>query len=76
MEWKFLGRYLNLEEEIIQEIDYNTRPNETRDKTLKVLTEWVNISTPTWEVLGKVLMDAEYILLYEKLLELIKKYAV
>ena len=76
MEWKFLGRYLNLEEDIIDEIDYNTRPNKTRDKALKVLTEWVNISTPTWETLGKALMDAEYVLLYEKLLELIKKYAV
>ena len=38
-EWKFLGRYLDLEEEIIEEIDYNTRPNKTRDKALKVLTE-------------------------------------
>ena len=76
MEWKFLGRYLNLEEDIIDEIDYDTRPNKTRDKALKVLTEWVNISTPTWETLGKALMDAEYVLLYEKLLELIKKYAV
>ena len=76
MEWKFLGRYLNLEEDVIDEIDYNTRPNKTRDKALKVLTEWVNISTPTWETLGKALMDAEYALLYEKLLELIKKYAI
>ena len=46
MEWKFLGRNLNLEEEIIDEIDYNTRPNKTRDKALKVLTEWVNSSAP------------------------------
>ena len=75
-EWKFLGRYLDLEEEIMEEIDYNTRPNKTRDKALKVLTEWVNISTPTWEILGKALLDFECISLYEKLLELIEKYAV
>ena len=75
-EWKFLGRYLDLEEEIIDEIDYNTRPNKTRDKALKVLTEWVNISTPTWETLGKALLDFECISLYEKLLELIEKHAV
>ena len=74
-EWKFLGRYLDLEEETIDEIDYNTIPNRTRDKALKVLTEWVNSSTPTWERLGEALLDAEYILLYEKLLELIEKYA-
>ena len=47
-EWKFLGRYLDLEEETIDEIDYNTIPNRIRDKALKVLTEWVNSSTPTW----------------------------
>ena len=75
-EWKFLGRYLDLEEDIIEEIDYNTRPNKTRDKALKVLTEWVNISSPTWEILGKALLDFECISLYEKLLELIKQYAV
>ena len=46
-EWKFLGRYLDLEEETIDEIDYNTIPNRTRDKALKVLIEWVNSSTPT-----------------------------
>ena len=75
MEWKFLGRNLDLEEEKIDEIDYNTIPNKTREKALKVLTEWVNSSTPTWETLGEALMDAEYILLYEKLLELVEKYA-
>ena len=53
---------------MVNEIDYNTRPNQTRDKALKVLTEWLNISTPTWETLDKALMDAEYVLLYEKLL--------
>ena len=73
-EWKFLGRYLDLEEETIDEIDYNTIPNRTRDKALKVLTEWVNISTPTWKALGEALLDAEYVLLYEKLLELISGY--
>ena len=76
MEWKFLGRNLNLEEEIIDEIDYNTRLNKTRDKALKVLNEWVNSSAPTWEVLGKALLEAEYILLFERLLELIQKYAL
>ena len=74
MEWKFLGRYLDLEEEIIEEIDYNTRPNKTRDKALKVLTEWVNSATPTWVALGQALLDAEYIMLYERLLELISGY--
>ena len=74
-EWKFLGRYLDLEEEIIDEIDYNTIPNKTREKALKVLTEWVNSSTPTWETLGEALMDGGYILLFEKLLELVEKYA-
>ena len=74
MEWKFLGRNLDMEEETINEIDYNTVPNKTREKALKVLTEWVNSSAPTWETLGRALMDAEYILLYEKLLELIKRY--
>ena len=74
MEWKFLGRYLDLEEEIIEEIDYNTRPNKTRDKALKVLTEWVNSATPTWVALGQALLDAEYIMLYERLLELISCY--
>ena len=75
-EWKFLGRYLDLDEEIIDEIDYYTRPNKTRDKALKVLTEWVNISTLTWEMLGKVLRDFECISLYEKLIELTEKHAV
>ena len=75
-EWKFLGRYLDLEEEIIDEIDYNTRPNKTRDKALKVLTEWVNSSSPTWEMLGKALLEAEYVLLYERLLEIFDKYVV
>ena len=74
-EWKFLGRNLDLEEEMIDEIDYNTIPNKTREKALKVLTEWVNSSTPTWETLGEALMDAEYILLFEKLLDLVEKYA-
>ena len=31
-EWRFLGRYLDLEEETIDEIDYNTIPNRTRDR--------------------------------------------
>ena len=73
-EWKFLGRYLDLEEETIDEIDYNTVPNKTREKALKVFTEWVNSSTPTWAVLGEALLDANYIMLYEKLLELIRGY--
>ena len=73
-EWKFLGRYLDLEEEIIDEIDYNTIPNKTRDKALKVLKEWVDSTTPTWQALGEALLDAEYIMLYEKLLELISGY--
>ena len=73
-EWKFLGRYLDLEEEIIDEIDYNTVPNKTREKALKVFTEWVNSSAPTWAILGEALLDAENIMLYEKLIELISGY--
>ena len=75
-EWKFLGRYLDLEEETIEEIDYNTRPNKPRDKALKVLTEWVSISTPTWKDLGKVLLNAKWTMLYDKLLKLLDKRAV
>ena len=73
-EWKFLGRYLDLEEETIDEIDYNTVPNKTREKALKVFTEWVNSSAPTWAILGEALLDAENIMLYEKLMELISGY--
>ena len=73
-EWKFLGRYLDLDEETIDEIDYNTKPNRTREKALKVLTEWVNSSTPTWQALGEALLDAEYMMMYEKLLELISGF--
>ena len=76
-EWKFLGRFLNLDEDIIEEIDQYTRPNKTRDKSLKVLTEWVNSSSePTWQALGEALQDAGNTLLYEKLMELIKSHAI
>ena len=75
-EWKCLGKYLDLEEEIIEEIDYNTRPNRTRDKALKALTEWVNSLSPTWKTLGVALLDAKWTLLYRKLLKLLDKYAV
>ena len=76
-EWKFLGRFLDLDEDIIEEIDHYTRPNKTRDKSLKVLTEWVNSSSePTWQALGEALLDAENTLLYEKLVELIKSHAI
>ena len=76
-EWKFLGRFLDLDEDIIEEIDHYTRPNKTRDKSLKVLTEWVNSSSePTWQALGEALQDAGNTLLYEKLVELIKSHAL
>ena len=76
-EWKFLGRFLDLDEDIIEEIDHYTRPNKTRDKSLKVLTEWVNSSSePTWQALGEALQDAGNTLLYEKLVELIKSHAI
>ena len=75
-EWKFLGRFLDLDEDIIEEIDQYTRPNKTRDKSLKVLTEWVNSSSEaTWKTLGEALQDAGNTLLYEKLVELIKSHA-
>ena len=74
-EWKFLGRFLDLEEDVIEEIDQYTRPNKTRDKSLKVLTEWVNGSSDaTWKALGEALLEAENKMLYEKLQELIKSY--
>ena len=76
-EWKFLARFLDLEEELIEEIDQYTRPNKTRDKSLKMLTEWVNTSSDaTWRALGEAILDAENTLLYEKLVELIKSYAI
>ena len=76
-EWKFLARFLDLDEEVIEEIDQYTRPNKTRDKSLKMLTEWVNTSSdPTWKALGEAIQDAENTLLYEKLVELIKSYAI
>ncbi len=76
-EWKFLGRYLDLDEDVIEEIDQYTRPNKTRDKSLKVLTEWVNSSSEaTWKALGEALQDAGNTLLYEKLTELLKNNGV
>ena len=76
-EWKFLARFLDLDEEVIEEIDQYTRPNKTRDKSLKMLIEWVNTSSDaTWKALGEALQDAENTLLYEKLVELIKSYAI
>ena len=68
---------MDLEEEVIEEIDQYTRPNKTRDKSLKMLTEWVNTSSdPTWKALGEAIQDAENTLLYEKLVELVKSYSL
>ena len=76
-EWKFLARFLDLAEEVIEEIDQYTRPNKTRDKSLKMLTEWVNTSTEaTWKALGEAIQDSENTLLYEKLQELLTQYAI
>jgi len=76
-EWKFLARNLDLEERVIEEIDQYTKPNKMRDKSLRVFTEWVNSSSrPSWKALGEALLEAEYVFLYEKLLELLKRYAV
>ena len=76
-EWKFLARNLDLEERVIEEIDQYTIPNKMRDKSLRVFTEWVNsVSRPTWKALGEALLEAEYILLYEKLLELVKNRTI
>ena len=76
-EWKFLARNLDLEERVIDEIDQYTVPNKMRDKSLKVFTEWVNsASRPSWRALGEALLEAEYVLLYERLLELIRKHTV
>ncbi|XP_065895457.1 uncharacterized protein [Dysidea avara] len=76
-EWKFLARNLDLEERVIEEIDQYTIPNKMRDKSLRVFTEWVNSALrPTWKALGEALREAEYILLYEKLLELVKSHTI
>ena len=69
-EWKFLAQFLDLEEEVIEEIDQYIQPNKTRDKLLKKLTEWVKtLSDATRKALREVT------LLYEKLVELIKSYS-
>ena len=76
-EWKFLARNLDLEERVIDEIDQYTIPNKMRDKSLKVFTEWVNsASRPSWRALGEALLEAEYVMLYERLLELMKTHAI
>ncbi|XP_065892154.1 uncharacterized protein [Dysidea avara] len=76
-EWKFLARYLDLEENIIEEIDQYTVPNKMRDKALRVFKEWINSAPyPTWRALGDALFEAEYALLYEKLLELVRAHAI
>ena len=76
-EWKFLARNLDLEERVIEEIDQYTIPNKMRDKSLRVFTEWVNSALrPTWKALGEALLEAEYTLLYEKLLELVKNHTI
>ena len=76
-EWKFVARNLDLEERVIEEIDQYTIPNRMRDKSLRVFTEWVNSALrPTWKALGEALCEAEYILLYEKLLELVKSHTI
>ena len=36
-EWKFLATFLDVNEELIEETDQYTKPNETRDKSLKML---------------------------------------
>jgi len=76
-EWKFLARNLDLEERVIEEIDQYTKPNKMRDKSLRVFTEWINsASRPSWKALGEALLEAEYVFLYEKLLEILKRNAV
>ena len=73
-EWKFLARFLSLDEEVIEEIDQYTRP---RDKSSKMLTEWVNTSSDaTWRALGEATQDSENTLLYEKLVEFIKRFCI
>jgi len=76
-EWKFLARNLDLEERVIEEIDQYTKPNKMRDKSLRVFTEWINsASRPSWKALGEALLEAEYMFLYDKLLETVKRHAV
>ena len=72
-EWRFLGRYLDLDENMLEEIDQYTRPNKMRDKALSVLKKWVdNVADPTWHALGEALIDSEMVLLHEKLCDLLK----
>ena len=72
-EWKFLARYLDLQENLIEEIDQYTVPNKLRDKALRVFKEWINTaSNPTWKALGEALLEAEYVLLHENLMKLVK----
>ena len=76
-EWKFLARNLDLEERVIEEIDQYTKPNKMKDKSLRVFTEWINsASRPSWKALGEALLEAEYVFLYEKLLEIVKRNVV
>jgi len=76
-EWKFLARYLDLQENLIEEIDQYTVPNKLRDKALRVFKEWINTaSNPTWKALGEALLEAEYVLLHENLMRLVKAYAL
>ena len=71
------SRYLDLEESIIEEIDQYTVPNKMRDKALRVFKEWINSAPyPTWRVLGDALLEAEYVLLHESLLELMRTHAL
>jgi len=72
-EWKFLARYLDLKENVIEEIDQYTVPNKLRDKALRVFKEWINSAIePTWRALGDALLEAEYVLLHEYLSDLVK----
>ena len=58
--WDFVAQFLHIEEEVIEEVFQYTRPNKTRNKSLKMLIEWVNTSSDaTWKALREAIKDTE-----------------
>ena len=58
--WEFPPRIFDLGEEVTEEIDQYAKPNKTRDKSLKMLIEWVNTSSDaTWKALREAIKDTE-----------------
>ena len=66
-EWKEIGRYLGLEEEVIDEVSHDS--TKTREKAYQMLTKWIEIDghNATWSTLGDGLLVAGQVHLYETL---------